>query len=1050
MKAKLFAFLLFLSISTVLVAQTRISGVVNDNLGALAGVSVHEKGNTTNGTVTDTDGSFNLVVKPGAVLVISSIGYKGQEIAIGDQTKFTILLEDDVELLEEAISIGYGVQKKSDITGSVASVDIEKMGRRAPLDLAQGLQGAAAGVVITQASGDPNGGYNIRIRGVATMNGDTNPLWVVDGVQYGTNSNLSWLDPQDVESIEILKDASATAIYGARGANGVILVTTKKGKVGKVKVDFKASTGISTYANRLKMASLDGFLDAYRQSVETDGIQPFPAFNGQYDSQLNEIDWQDVMTQTSVRQQYNLSISGGSDAVRTNFSVGYVDNKGIIVNSWNKRLNMRLNTDFTITKFLKAGASVNFSTSKGNGGGNMINYARMVPTMDYVDRSTNQLVNVPVVYSDGTYGHYMFDSDVKYSGGMYAENQYATRYRTSYGDDWDNDNGSFRGAVWAEVNILKGLTFRTNLNYDFYGSNSWSYTPGYVATYYDMQQLNGSDPVDSFSTSGSASTNVGAENYLTYDKEINKHHFTVMVGQSASKSHGSWNSSSTKDLAFSFLRGFYSNNSSDYNNGNGAPNISTRFASYFARLNYVYDSKYMLTATVRRDGSSNFGKSNRWGTFPSFALAWRLSEEKFIKDLNVFDNLKLRAGWGETGNANVSATASVPQLSTSGISFDTFDANGNYTQVVGIARTSEIDTGLKWETSIQKNVGVDMAFFQNSLTFSLDYYIRESKDLLLSKTIRPSAGYTSIMTNFGSIRNSGFEFSLGYKRQLNDDWFVSVNATGSTNKNKAIDIGSGTTLSGATGSGWDNYQVCYNGLALGTYQGYVVDHIIKSQAEIDALNAKACELYGAGSYYDKADTAPGDFLMTDTNGDGHITVDDKQYLGNGFPALNYGLNLQVLYRNWDFSMYMYGALGQKILSWSKCYLTSVKNEHEGYYNLLAEVVDNSWTASNPDAKYPRISRTDAAGNTRVSDFYIEKGDYLKFSNIQIGYNFSSKVLHNVLSSARIALSVHNLATISPYTKYGDPEISSDVTNTGYDAGRYPFPRTYMLTLQLGF
>ena len=1044
------AAILLLVTGGVLLAQNRVSGTVRDANGEpIIGASVLLKGSTSVGTVTDATGAFSLSVPDNAVLVASCMGYASQEIALGrGQREANFVLSEDTEFLDETVVIGYGTQKKSDVTGSVASVDSESMLQRSPLTIAQGLQGAAAGVVVTQAGGDPTGGYNIRIRGVATVNGNTDPLWIVDGIDHGTSSNLSWLDPQEVASIEILKDASATAIYGANGANGVILVTTRKGKAGKPRIDYNTSVGISTYASRLKMASLSDWLVAYRESVATDGRTAFPAFDGTHDGQLQEIDWQDVMTQTSVRQQHNLSISGGNEHVRSNFSIGYLDNKGIIVNSWQKRLFLRLNTDFTITKWLKAGFSVNFNTSKGKSGGNMINYARLVPTMDYIDRETNQLIHVPVVYDDGTFGHYVFHQDVEMSAGMYTNNPYASQYLTTFGKDWDSDSGTVRNAFWAEINIAKGLTFRTNMKYDFSGSNSWSYSPGYVSTYYDWQQLNGDKAVDSFSTNGSASTTMSVENYLTWDREFGKHHITAMIGQSAGKYHGSWNNSSTKDLTFPFLRGFYSTNSEDFDKGGGAPNIQSKSASYFTRVNYAYDSRYMLTATVRRDGSSNFGRQHRWGTFPSFSAAWNLGREQFIRELGLFDVLKLRAGWGTTGNSNVSATASVPQLSA-GSTFDFFDSEGDYNRLVGIMQTQEIDQGLHWETSVQTNLGLDMAFMKNSLTFSVDYYIRDTRDLILYKTIRPSAGFSGITTNFGSIRNSGFEFALGYKKQLTRDWFVSATATASTNKNKAIDIGAGTTNSGAQGSGWDNYQVCYNDLPLGTFQGYRVDHIIQSQEEIDALNAKAVEKHGKGSYYDMAGTGPGDFLFKDLNGDGHITTADKEYLGNGFPALVYGLNLSANWRNWDMSAYMYGALGQTLLSWSKCYLTSIRNENNGYYNFLEEAVKDSWSTANKDAVYPRVTRTDLGGNSRVSDFFIEKAGYLKISNVQVGYSFDNKILGKVFRSARLSLSVQNLLTISPYTKFGDPEVSAGVTSTGYDSGRYPFPRTFLLGVQLG-
>ncbi len=1038
-------------ISSVTEAQqgTVTGKVVDSKTGeSIPGVTIRIKGTTT-GVITDANGDYSIrLSSAGDILQFSSIGYLRQEIAVEGQARINVNLVEDVKALEEVVVIGYGSMKKSDITGSVISVNTEQMVQRAPISVAQGLQGMAAGVVVTQSSGDPNGGYNIRIRGVATMNGNTDPLWVVDGVQHGNTSNLSWLNPNDIESIEILKDASATAIYGSRGANGVIMVTTRAGSATDLKVNLRADFGISTMSRRLEVAGLQDWLRGYRTAMENDGKEPFDAFNGNYDSQLNYIDWQDVMTQNSLRQQYHLSVAGGTKDVQANASLGYMDNQGLVVNSWNKRLTLNVNVQGNIKDVVRLGFTTNFSTSKGNGGGNQINYARLTPTMDYVDPTTNQLVNVPVQYPDGSFGHFFFDQSVATSGGIYASNPYADQHIRKYKKDWDNDNGSIRNSAFIEVNILKGLTFRSTANYDFSGSNSWYYNSPYLSTYYVFST---SDQLDEFGTSGSASTNMGIENFLTYDLTKGLHHFNVMVGQSASKSHGSNNGSSTKDLTFPFLRGFYSTDSNLHNNGSGGPNISVRYVSYFGRFNYSYKDRYMVTATVRRDGSSKFGPGNRWGTFPSASIAWRASEEEFIKDLGIFSNLKLRAGWGQTGNANLNTTDALPQLSTSGVSYDFFDANNDYEQIVGLAQTREIDQYLRWEANEQTNIGLDLGFLGGSLNVTLDYYVRDTKDLILDKSIRPSAGFSSIKTNFGSIQNKGFEFSVNYNKQINSDWYFSGTFNGSTNKNKAIDIGTGSTSSGPTGSGWENRQVSYNGLPLGTYQGYLVDHIIQTQDEIDALNAAAVAKFGQGSYYDQYTTGPGDFLFKDTNGDGHITADDKKYLGDGFVSLNLGLNLQARYKRWDASMYVYGALGQKILSWAKNYLTRFGNENNnGYSNFLAEYVNNSWSPENPNSSFPKLTQADLSANARVSDYFVEKGDYLKISNLQIGYTLDNKLFGNAISSARIYASVQNLATISPYNKFGDPEVSSGVTTTGYDSGRYPFPRTFMFGVQVGF
>lgn len=1036
--------------------NVKITGTVIDGNGEpIIGANIRVAGSTT-GVTSGLDGHFELQVPDGTgKLQVSFIGYMTQEVVYAPgKTKYDIVLREDNETLDEVVVVGYGTMKKSDITGSVSSVNTEQMMRRTPVNIAQGLQGAAAGVVVTQAGGDPTGGYSIRIRGVATMDGNTDPLWVVDGIQHGNASNLDWLDPNDVENIEILKDASATAIYGSRGANGVIMVTTKQGKTGKLSVDVKADFGISTLARKLDMASLGDWLSAYRQAIETDGKIPYTAYNGQYDNQLNAIDWQDAMTQQSFRQQYNLSLSGGSDVLQANASVGYLDNKGIIVNSWNKRLTFRLGVNANIKKIVKIGFNTNFSTGKGRGGGNLINYARTLPTMDYVENG--QVVHVPLQYEDGTFGHWSYDpTTISYSAGKYQSNPYADQYIRRYKDDWDNDNAAIRNTAFVEINIMKGLTFRSNMNLNFSASNSWYYNKPYADSQYTWEQWDTDENgnkygVDEFGTNGNAQTSYGIENYFTYDTTIKNHHLTLMVGQSASKTHGSWNNSSTRDLRFDFLRGFYSEDPDKYNNGNGGPNMSERFASYFGRLNYAYKDRYLLTATIRRDGSSKFGADNRWGTFPSASLAWRASEEEFIKKLGVFSNLKVRFGWGRVGNANVNPTDAMPQLSSSG-SYDFFNVSGErYKRYYGLAQTSEIDTGLMWESSEQTNFGLDLGFLNGDLNISLDYYIRDTRNLILNKAIRPSAGFTSIKTNFGKIRNQGLEFNITYNKQLNRDWFIGIALNGEASRNKAIDIGTGTTTSGPTGAGWENKQVCYNDLPLGTYQGYVVDHIITSQAEIDALNAKAVEKYNEGSYYDRQTTGPGDFLFKDLNGDGHITTEDKTYLGDGFPDLTYGLNLTASYKQWDASVYMYGVFGQKILSWAKNYMTSVRNENEGYFNLLSDYAKNSWTESNPNAPYPRLTRDDMSSNYRVSDYYVENADYLKISNLQIGYTFNTSKVKKYISKARIYASIQNLLTISPYNKFGDPEVNGGVTTMGYDAGRYPFPRTFMFGIQLGF
>lgn len=447
-----------------------------------------------------------------------------------------------------------------------------------------------------------------------------------------------------------------------------------------------------------------------------------------------------------------------------------------------------------------------------------------------------------------------------------------------------------------------------------------------------------------------------------------------------------------------------------------------------------------MTATVRRDGSSNFGSGNRYGTFPSASLAWRLSEENFIKNLNLFSNLKIRAGWGQTGNAGSATSLSVPQLSSLNCMYYMM-IGGSMTNGAGIAQQKEIDTNLKWETNEQTNIGLDMAFMNNELSFSVDYFIRNSKDLLIYRQIRPSTGFTSVYTNAGHIRNKGFEISAAWNKSFGD-WNVGVRVNGSTLKNEAVEVGDPifykNNSSGGTqdGDDWDNHSITQNGYAVGSYYGWKVAGIFQNQQEIDALNAQS----PTGKYQD-GDTAPGDFKYIDLNGDGQITDEDRTVIGNGFPTLSYGLNLTASYKNFDFSMNMYGVAGMDIYSYSAARLTSMYGPDGGYQNVLAEYVKNAWTLENPNGKYPRVTKGDHNKNHRASDAFIKKGDYLKISNIQVGYTFPKNLIkHAKMENARVFVSADNILTLSSYNKWGDPEVGSNrVLLTGFDGGRYPFP-----------
>lgn len=1021
-------------------STVKIKGNITDVNGEpIIGANVLVKGSTV-GMISDIDGNFSLDVPETGVLQISYIGYITQEIKlIPGRKDYKIILKEDAETLEEVVVVGYGTVKKTDVTGSVTSVKSEEMMKRNPVSLGQGLQGAAAGVSVMRTSGDPEGGVSIRIRGVATVNGSADPLYVVDGVQVGTS--VDFLNPADVESIEILKDASATAIYGSQGANGVILITTKPGTKGHTSLKFTANFGLQTLSQKLDVANAAEFVTGMRIAKANDNaVFTNKAWeNPEFTNRLNSIDWQDVMSRTALQQNYNLSVSGGSEKTQSRLSLGYLDNEGIIVNSYFKRFSARVNVTHKVKDFIRAGVSVAYVHAEKTGGGNLFTYAKTIPTMDDVDDNGN-LINVPVQYPDGTWGYFKQEGngDVNKS----QDNPYAAAMTADYLNKYNRVVTS--GTL--DIDVLKGLTFRAVGSFNHYESVYDNYTPYNNRTYLDK------DRPDSFSMSSSDGNSIGLESYFTYDLNVKRHHLNLMGGYSVSDYKSSNLNASAQNMVAETIRQINLTKDASTITGGGGFNTPVRYVSWYGRVNYSFMDRYLVTATVRRDGSSKFGAGNRFGTFPSASFAWRASEEKFIKDLNIFSNLKLRVGWGQTGNSGSATSLSVNQVSPDRIMFYYLNG-GNYVSGAGLAKVAEIDTNLKWETNEQTNIGLDLGFFDNSLNITLDYFVRDAKDVLLYRNLRPSTGYTSIYTNAGHIRNSGFEFAINYTKEIGD-WTFGATLNGSTLKNKAIEVGDDIFHSGGVDDGyyWTNYSITKNGHPVGSFYGHKVVGIFQNQSEIDALNKQAAEkTNGEITVYQTAETKPGDWKYIDVNGDGYISDEDKTILGDGYPTLNYGLNLTAGYKGWDFTLYMYGVLGQDILSYSYANLTSVYAASGGYQNCLADCMKNAWTPENQSSKYTRLTRTDGNHNVRISDAFIKNGDFLRISNIQIGYTFPKKWVKPLrMESARVYVSVENLATITGY-KYGDPEVGdSNVLRTGFDAGRYPFPRTYAFGLSVQF
>jgi TonB-linked SusC/RagA family outer membrane protein len=1081
-------------------AQSIVKGVVNDEAGEpIIGATVKVQG-TNEGSITDMDGNFSVRANANATLNVSYIGYESQSVAVGGKSFLTIVLKEDSRTLDDVVVIGYGTMKKSDISGSVATVDQEAVMKRVPQNIGQALQGSAAGVLVSQQDGSPEGRAAIRIRGIGTINGDASPLYVVDGVQVGTSADF--VNPADIERIEILKDASATAIYGSAGANGVIMITTKHGKKGVTNINLTADFGLQTLPYTLDVMNLSQYTSAIKEAKTNDGAM---FINKLWDnpSGAQEIDWQKEMTRAALRQTYGASVSGGNDKTQYNLSFGYTDVNGLVINTNYKRFTTRANVSTKVNKYLEIGGDLNYTHSESHGSnasmGNNQNlsslrdFASMTPTLDYYDQNdpSKKMVHVNLVNPDGTFGAgYLMTPNGWEGNTSIAANPYATQKEN--GERARNGFDRIQTTGYIDVTFLDidhhKLDVRSQATYTYWGNNSSDYTGGRTrynlidGQWTEVLLPSGSDQSYAFSLNNSHGYSLGIQTYLTYNLNYDIHNLTLMAGNEVSKSWGQWVSASARQFDSVWNRNLALTNDPDNKQGSGAYNADTHTISYFARGTYSLMDRYILTATVRRDGSSNFGSGNRWGTFPSVAGAWRISEEPFMKDAKWVNNLKLRLGWGQTGNAGNIQGKAIAALNSDGgnCSVMFYPTSPGIAGAFGGNRDRQggwlsdlVDTNLKWETTEMTNIGIDFAFL-NDWDITLDYFIKNTKDLLLYQQIRPTAGYTQIYTNYGKIQNKGFEFAVGYHKQFTRDFNFSARLTGSTIKNKVKKMGDPlyNTCSGNNGAGaydgsqvgaidgngdWNNHSICMEGEAVGSFYGYVTDGIIKDEADLAAYKErlKNPEDGTLNDEMTKVDgdhpLAVGDMKFKDLNGDGKIDSNDRKILGNGFPALNYGLNLAATYKDWDFNLYMYGVFGQDILSYSAMKMSSMRQlDDQCTPNILTEAYDAAFR--NGSGSLPRLSIIDSNRNYRVSDMWVKNGDFLRISNIQVGYTLPKDIC-NMLSiqKARVYLGVSNLLTISGYNKYGDPECGSgSVLYTGLDTGRYPQPRTFMGGVNITF
>ena len=1076
-------------------AQNVVKGTVNDEAGEpIIGATVKVKGSNA-GSITDFDGKFSVQAASNATLEISYVGYVPQKVKVAGKSDITVVLKEDAQMLNDVVVIGYGTMKKSDISGSVATVDQEAVMKRVPTNIGQALQGAAAGVMVMQQDGSPDGKSAVRIRGIGTINGDASPLYVVDGVQVGNNADF--VNPADIERIEVLKDASATAIYGSAGANGVVMITTKHGQKGHTNINITADFGLQTLPYTLDVMGLGQYTTAIKEAKANDGAM----FINQLWNNPNgarEINWQKEMTRAAFKHQYGVSVNGGNDKTVYNLSFGYNYVNGLVVNTNYQRFTTRANISTKVNKYLEIGGDINYTHSESKGSnmslGNNQNmsslrdFASMTPTLDYYDQNdlNREMVHPNLKNPDGTYGAgYLMTPNGWEGNTSMAANPYASQMengeRSRNGFDRIQTT-AFIDVTFLDINHHK-LDVRTQGTYTYWGNNSSDYTGGRTrwnqigGQWTEVLIPSGSDQNYAFSLNNSHGYSLGLQTYLTYNLDLDIHNLTVMLGNEVGKSWGQWIGGSARQFPSILNRNFGLTEDANSKSLNGGYSGDTNTISYFARASYTLMDRYILTGTVRRDGSSNFGEGNRWGTFPSVAGAWRISEEKFMKNVNWINNLKLRVGWGQTGNAGGVAGKGVAALSG--------DAAYSYYPADGVSgftgnRVREtgwyaplVDTNLKWETTEMLNFGIDFAFL-NDWDITLDYFIKNTKDLLLYQQIRPTAGFTQVYTNYGEIQNKGFEFAVGYHKQFNKDWGLNVRLTGSTISNKVKTMGDplyntcsgnngasaydGSQVGAIDGNGdWNNHSICMEGEAVGSFYGYVTDGIIKDQADLQAYLAKlgGAETGVPNDEKTKVDgdhpLAVGDMKFKDLNGDGRIDTNDRRILGNGFPSMNYGITVGATYKDWDFNLYMYGVFGQDILSYSAMKMSSMRQlDDQCTPNILIEAYDQAYR--NGGGSLPRLSIIDSNRNFRVSDMWVKNGDFLKISNIQVGYTLPTNISKKLaLQKARVYVGVNNLLCISGYNKYGDPECGSgSVLYQGLDTGRYPQPRTFMGGINVTF
>ena len=1075
---------LLMLFSASVMAQVKVTGTVIDEAGeAVLGATVREKG-TQSGAATDINGNFTINVKSAnATLSISYVGYQTETVNLAGRTNVKVTLKADATMLEETVVVGYGTMKKSDLSGSSVTVGEDDIKGSIITSLDQTLQGRVSGVTAVTTSGAPGSSSSIRVRGIGSINANQEPLYVIDGVivqsggqsgaEYGlgdrlgngkvsTISPLSTLNPSDIVSMEILKDASATAIYGAQGANGVVLITTKRGKAGEAKFSYDGMLAVNRQAKRLDIMNLREYSEYYQSYVREGWIMESQADPTYADPSIlgAGTNWQDAIFQTAIQHQHQVSAQGGTESVRYYVSGNFMNQEGTIIGSEFNRYSVRANLDAQLKPWLKLGMSTTFTTTnddlkKADGNEGIITYSlTSIPDMPIYDVFGNYYAEVREGYTNPN------------PVALANMNQYTLERR------------KLTGNIFAEVSFLKNLVWHAELGYDISGSNAETWEPSV--------DLGGwQKPANSDHWQSNTNKFWQLKNYLTYTGNIGKHHFTAMLGQECWESSWKFQGITGKNLPRNDVQNpsLAEKADRDYTSGFG----SASMASFFTRETYNYDDRYYATYTYRYDGSSNFGPNNRWAGFHSIAASWRFSNEAFMKNIDWISNGKLRVGWGQAGNSNIGGYRWGVALGVMP------SALGQSYRPTGLPNES-----IQWETQEQIDLGLDLGFFNNRLNLTFDWYRKESKNMLMKMQLpsylgtqgNASSALSAPYGNYGNMLNTGFEIEVKAIPVRTNDFQWETDVQFSFNKNKLVSL-QGTTSAAIIGYGqWsDVVAVSSVGRPMYDFFGYVVEGVYKDfddilNSPVNTLYAQSCTENADGTWshvmdpskYSKNNTVwPGDLKFKDVNGDGIINENDKTNIGSPLPKCTFGWTNTFTYKNFDLSIFINGSIGNKVMNYTSIPLTAMTSTWTNQINekvadraTLAPIDANKtydagqfWYnditnvyVTNPGTSTPRV----AIGNTynqNISSRYIEDGSYVRLKNIALGYTFPKSITNKLhLDNLRIYCNLQNVLTITGYDGY-DPEIGASTTDAngyvfGLDNGRYPSPFTCSFGINVSF